>query len=299
MTLLDSILISYAGFIARQLAAQKVLFVTVIPNETLPASFRTTLRLVGDEMIDLTREEIRERIEEHFPADPNIETEVLVVQGSPMEKLVGLANQYNIDLLLLGRKRELRGSGVISNGILRYVNCSVLLVPEHVKKKLLNILLCNDFSQFSKRAMDATLYFAARHPEDISIYSQHVIAWEEPASDSDEDEAFMAAARELALHQYNDFVRQFELSEFHLTPVFSLNKHREIAEIIHKTAQQKQADLVVVGSRGRSMQYPIMMGSLTEKLSRELVNIPLLVIKGQGDSMERWNYSESLALNRG
>ena len=102
MTLLDSILISYAGFIARQLHAQKVLFVTVIPNETLPASFRTTLRLVGDEMVELTREEIKERIQEHFPADPQIETEVHVVQGSPMEKLIGLANQYNIDLLMLG-----------------------------------------------------------------------------------------------------------------------------------------------------------------------------------------------------
>ena len=188
---------------------------------------------------------------------------------------------------------------MISNGILRYVNCTVLLVPEHVKKKLWNILLCNDFSVFSKRAMDATLYFAAQHAEDISIYSQHVIPWEEPAASTEEDDALMAAARELALHQYNDFIRQFDLGEFHVTPVFSLNNHREIAEIIHKTAQQKQADLVVVGSRGRSMQYPIMMGSLTEKLSRELVNIPLLVIKGQGDSQERWNYNESLAFNRG
>lgn len=298
LTLLDSILISYAGFLTRQLVPEKILFVTVIPEEVFPSSFKSALRVVEDEMLELTKEEIQEKIEEHFPRDLDVDVEIQVVKGSPMDKLVGLAYERHIDILILGRKKELKGSGVLANGILRYVNCSVLLVPEMVKRRLSNILLCNDFSAFSKRAMDAAMRMAYSNPEEISIYSQHVIPVETATDGSvnEEDHAMHEALREVAMNQYNAFIDQFELGDIHVTPVFSLNKEHTIAETIHRTARQKQADLVVIGSRGRSLSTPFMMGSLTEKLSKKMSNIPLLVIKGQGNMPEDWSYKDAVAL---
>ena len=68
-----------------------------------------------------------------------------VKKGQRTKNLMKLIDDKDIDLIMLGRKNEKLGGGLLIRQMARRAACSLLIVPEKVQNKVERILVPVDF----------------------------------------------------------------------------------------------------------------------------------------------------------
>ncbi len=81
-----------------------------------------------------------------FGEAPKAEIACEVIEGSPLAQLTHWAKVKKIDLILVGKKHTLKGTGVVPGKLARTCRTSVLFVPEKVPEQLRRILVPVNFS---------------------------------------------------------------------------------------------------------------------------------------------------------
>jgi nucleotide-binding universal stress UspA family protein len=123
--------LKYATALARDSGATMV----ILHVEELPTPY------AGGEMLlpqpEYPNPEIRRMLEAVVPADKNVKFEHHLVLGTPAEDIVRVANEKNVDLIVIGThgrtglKRVLMGS--VAEAVMRRAGCPVLTLKEHDK----------------------------------------------------------------------------------------------------------------------------------------------------------------------
>lgn len=285
LTLMDRGIIQYAGFLSKILKPDKVIFVHVVRPVDYEKSEKNDI-IVQHELqrkkISALKKDLYEDIEYNFPNVENYDFDCLVLEGTPVDEILSLARKKNIDLILLGKKKELRGNGVVNEQLTRKIPCSVWFLPERHKLKLNEIFVCNDFSTFSKLGLLAAIELA-KNNTNATIFSQHVIAGRPAKKVSVEKDQAAADEvqnlKEKATEQYNKFLSSIDNHAVHISPLFNVDSQAAPHVVLTEMAKKKRADLIVIGSRSRSSNQPKIIGSVTEKLLRENTEVPMLVVK--------------------
>ena len=70
-----------------------------------------------------------------------------------------------------------------------------------------------------------------------------------------------------------------ELGDTKFEHTFALDDDPHPADKIYKTASEKGADLIILGSKGRTSAAAFLIGSVAEKLVYESGDIPLFLVK--------------------
>src|SRR5690606_12658518 len=88
-----------------------------------------------------------------FPSE--VTYEVDAKEGGTLDKILRVSKVKDIDLIIMGRKKDLEGSGTLAKRIALRSSCSVLFLPESLKtgdyKKL---FVPVDFSSYSLLALE-------------------------------------------------------------------------------------------------------------------------------------------------
>ncbi len=266
LSMLDQTILKCSALLKRYYPKMNISFTHIIPDTVLPDMDIPEIKAISRQQLEVINEELKEEIESYFGKDENYKLSIKT--GNPFLQIIDLAIHQNTDLLLMGKKHDLRGSGILPQELIRFSPTHLLFVPEKSHCEMSEIIVCNDFSEYSAMAMESALALARKDPEEITITSLHV-------SHTHDDEY----ATQEVIEKYNKFIERFDLENIHVNPKFLTTKNPNIAPVITRFVHQRKANMVITGSRGLSAHEGQILGSLTERLVRGSLRALLLVIK--------------------
>lgn len=200
------------------------------------------------------------------------ETEVLVDVGSPIDCVLKRVRETKADLLVLGVTGSSMiptGAGTLATKCLRKVPVNVMLVHERQTGPFCRIVACVDFSEQSREAVTQALRVAKQ--EDAEVHFLHVFtgSWGRYALVPDAwevDETQAAEYRRALELRLREFVGDPGKRPVHFAVTEAANHGHGIAEY----ARRVHADLVALGTKGRSNLGYVLLGSTVVRLLREI-----------------------------
>jgi nucleotide-binding universal stress UspA family protein len=245
---------------------------------TVVPSYEGDLDLTGVKDIHRTLmhtgEEILSRAKEIAEKERALIKTVLE-EGIPYEKLVDIAEAENAGIIVMGRRGKSRLErafiGSVTARVIGYGTRDVLVVPENASIGWKKIFLATDGSRHSESATEKAVNFAKAYGSELAVISVVDVPAEfyAEAPKAVEDlirkaKGFVAAVKEKA-----------EASGIKASTFIG---EGEAYEVITGTAAKEKADVIFMGSHGRTGFRKILMGSVTEKVIG-YAPCPVLVLK--------------------
>jgi nucleotide-binding universal stress UspA family protein len=283
LTEMDDILIRKTAVFVKFLGIEKCYFVHVAKNLEIPKNILEKypdLVAPTDESIEaMVQNKLREF---NFPED--IETEIFVEEGGhALETFLRWAKIKDVDLIIMGRKDSMPGHGVLADGVAKKSPCSVLLVQEKRPIKFpKKILIATDFSSHNHQIYE----FAERISDEVKAELVPVHLYEVPHGYSKTGKSyteFSEIMKENAKADFKKFVARHNHPELECEML--LNDGKNPGNLILEFATQIDADLILLGSRGRTSSAAILLGSTAEKLIHANKMLPMLIFKKKGETM--------------
>lgn len=281
LTAMDEILIQKTVKIAQVLEIEKIYFVHVAKNLALSEEFASSYPDVMAPQDESIEQDITKAVEKAGLPE-NIAFEVEAKEGNPMETVLKWARVKDVDLIIMGRKREKRGSGSLSKGTAQKSPCSVLFVSEDYEDKNFDHLMVPiDFSSYSVLSLEVAQGMT-NDPDTIKCY--HI--YEVPAGYTKTGKTFQEFSEIMlqnAKKDYQSFIKKHGLPAYEC--IFIQKSDRNRAKILMKAAKNDGVDFIIIGSRGRTNSASLLIGSVAEKLISLNNKIPMLVLKEKGENM--------------
>jgi hypothetical protein len=176
---------------------------------------------------------------------------VVSLSEEPYEDIVRHASRNNVDMIIMGThgktemKRLMMGS--VTALVIGHAPCNVLVLPLNAKVECKNVLIATDGSKYSDSAASEAIGIAKRCGSSLIVISV-------ASSDADLGSAI------------NNVNKVSKIAEEEGIKVKSVVAKGKPYEAIVETSKQKEVDLIVVGSHGRTGLTRLLMGSVTERV---------------------------------
>lgn len=177
-----------------------------------------------------------------------------------------------------GLKRLAMGSTTAR--VIGHAPCTVLVVPRTAQVAFKNIVVATDGSRYSSAAASEAIGIAKKNSSSLTVIS---VVPAELATPTDVD--FVVSQREHLAEKEMHSAEQNAKAVKEAAQKAGVNVQAFVmtgkpADAIIETARDKNADLIVVGSHGRTGLEKLLMGSVAERVI-VLANCAVLVVKGK------------------
>lgn len=275
---MDDILIGYSAFLTSVVKPDTITFFHTIESGPTTADIIEQFPEINskEEFEHIIRNELQEKINAHFK-DTSIEIRIVLKEGKPTDQIINIVRTLEPDLLLMGKKIGYLGEGVIPKRIIKYVPCSVLLIPENSRYSLKNILVPVDFSEQSAKSVATAKELLNGVKGEIT--AQHIYHYRAqffPYVLSEKEKKEIDRKVE---NQLNSFKNEHKLPddiEFKLT----LHRQGKIANSVYHQAVSDQSDLIIVASKAKNLTT-IIGHDFSDKMIDYSFGIPLLIQKNK------------------
>ena len=273
LSTLDQSLIKYSSFFADMIGVEKVYFVHNIKRYEISEMLENELENVDLE--ELITEELRETIEENFMSD--VEWDVLISDDPYTESLISyIVNKYQINLLMMGNKNNEKGSGIVAFKLLRTTRCLFLWVPEVAQNKIEKVWIGTDFSNSSKKCFPYAQFLKSK--QDFELEAVHVYSLPVHFSPYVNNSKIEPKMKEYVNKKFINFFKKIENSD-EITQTKIMGREVNIANRLKKEAYRNNVNLLMMADKGGNTFSNLSLGSVTEDLFTNELNIPLLIIK--------------------
>lgn len=270
---LDQSLIKYSSFFADMIGVEKVYFVHNIKRYEISEMLENELENVDLE--ELITEELRETIEENFTSE--VEWDVLISDDPYTESLISyIINKYQINLLMMGNKNNEKGSGIVGFKLLRTTRCLFLWVPETAQNKIEKVWIGTDFSNSSKKCFPYAQFLKSK--QDFKLEAVHVYSLPVHFSPYVNDSKIEPKMKEYVNKKFINFFKKIENSD-DITQTKIMGREVNVANRLKKEAYRNNVNLLMMADKGGNTFSNLSLGSVTEDLFTNELNIPLLIIK--------------------
>jgi nucleotide-binding universal stress UspA family protein len=220
----------------------------------------------------------------HFNFPSTIEIEIFAEEGEDqMEIFMRWALIKDVDLIIMGRKETLKGNGSLAKGIAKKAPCSILMLqekrPAGLPKK---IMVPTDFSDHTEMIYE----FSERICKDLHAELVPVHIYQVPHGYSKTGKTFEEFSEIMKENANKDF-KKFLHKNNHLDLDchFVLNESEDEGKLLLEEANKIGADMILLGSRGRTKSAAILLGSVAEKLVMVNNVLPMLIFKKKGETV--------------
>ncbi|RJQ39026.1 MAG: universal stress protein [Nitrospiraceae bacterium] len=228
---------------------------------------------IAPQLVEKAEKEARNNLEsiKARAEKEGVQCEIIAHQGEePYRYIVEEAEKNKADMIIMGRrgrrglKRLMMGSETART--IGHAPCNVLVVPRAAKLEFKNILVATDGSRYSNAAAAEALGIAKRCGSGLIVIS---VVPSESSSPFDivhsEMQKGLIADEELKAAEDN--IRKVkDPAEKEGIKTIGLVYSGRPYEAIIEAAKEKKADLIVVGSHGRTALARLLMGSVTERV---------------------------------
>ncbi len=241
-----------------------IILIHVLPDGIDNNKVKTLIKKAAETQLN----EIKERIDKE-----GIVTDTPILKfGNHFDKIIQVSNKENVNLIIVGSgekpKKDVFKLGTTAEKLVRRSDKPVLVIKKGSNFKKINKIICPvDFSEESTLALSSSINIARRYdaklivlgilePSKLGFKGLH-LKWDDiDASNLVDFEKEMAS-----------FLEKFNLVDVNYKSVI---KSGDPAKKILKTIQKRNIDLLVMGSSGKSNFHRMIMGSVTEKVIREV-----------------------------
>lgn len=206
------------------------------------------------QVIEKAEKEAREHLEsiKARASKEGVDCEIVVHRGDePYQNIADDAAKNKVSMIIVGThgrtglKRLMMGS--VTAKVIGHAPCNVLVVPLNAKIECKNILMATDGSKYSEAAASQALGIAKRCEGSLTVIS--------------------VASSDAEILSAEDYVKEVsELAKKEGIETDGLAVKGKPYEAIIETSKKKCADLIVVGSHGRTGLERLLMGSVTERV---------------------------------
>ncbi len=275
----DEALLNYAAKVADLAQSEKIYVVHVAESLDLPEEVKKEYPSMLGPTDEFIVADIEEKAQSYLKATEKTTIDISVPHGNPLDELLRLVTQKDIDLIITGRRPEVRESGTLAEKLTRKAPCSVLTVPCCTTGDFHNILLPVDFSEHARYAVDvATAWAKAAGAKSINVINVYRVPMGFYKTGKSYDQ-FAEIMKNNARKEYDTFIQDIDLRGITLTPNFILND--SVSKGILETLDDHNVDLLVMASRGRSDGIASLLGTTTERVLSK-TDTPLLAVKEKG-----------------
>lgn len=222
------------------------------------------------------RDDVRAQVDELLGRYPDLAVETAVVLGQPGDTLVGLGPSSSMIVVGASGAGAARTAvlGSVAHDVARTAPCPVVLVPEvEIVEEISAIVVGVDGSPSSERAVEWAIDEADLHGAELRV----VHAWEYPyspiAGDDRQAREITEIDADLVLQQAVAAARERGASAVTGSTV-------EGGAAAALTAAAEDAQLLVVGSRGRGGFRSLLFGSVAHAVARH-ASCPVVVLRDE------------------
>ena len=287
---IDEMLVAYASMMCPIVGAESISFIHVAKSLDIPAEIRERfpgLLPLGDETI---KKRIKSSLETSLGKWVKANTRIVLEEGNPTQKIAQYVKENDIDLVIVGRKLELSGTGILPQKLVRFVPCNVLFVPENNPSKISTIMVPVDFSDQSAKALLRAINIAKSNDIEVVFHNVYTV----PVGYSRTGKSYEEFAEIMERHAERDFtkfIKKFDLEDIRNRCIYTLDNHSRPADKIYHVALKEEVSMIVVGAKGKTGAATMLLGSVTEQLANYNSQIPLFIVK---DKTETLNFFEAL-----
>lgn len=284
LTEMDDQLIRYVNFLEQIFNLEMVYFVHVARDLKLPERIRKKYPNVMAPVDESIERDIESKVKLLYQPQEGTEYKIEIKQGDAIKELMNWSEIKNVDVMVMGRKIEMEGSGVLPGKIARTILCSLLFVPEGFTPRLNKVLVSLDFSNTSGLALDAALSMKESANFEIIIHNAYSVPSGYHTTGKSYEE-FKEIMHHNALEDAHEFVEKRELSKDDFTFHLKFDEEDDPGERAYECATELGADMIIMASRGRTGLASILLGSVAEKMVLYDSNIPLMIIKNKNENL--------------
>lgn len=284
LTEMDENLFRFASVFLRHLDVETVYLVHVARNLELPEDLLDKYPDLMAPLDESITGSIKSKAKDHFKG-AKFEIKVEVKEGHPVDTIMRWTDIKNIDLMIMGRKKELKGSGVIPGKLVNISNCSILFVPENPPKSIKKIMVPVDFSKNAAHALTHGYNISTKSQAEIVVQNTYSVPSGYHKTGKSFDE-FADIMKDHAQKDFEKFLKENDIEKGRIKCLLTLEKEYDTAKTTYLAAKKEKADLLIMGSKGRTKAASFLLGSKSDKMTRQADDIPLLVVKNKRDNMD-------------
>ncbi|KKK66103.1 hypothetical protein LCGC14_2967460 [marine sediment metagenome] len=208
--------------------------------------------------------------------------------GKPFLEVIQVAKEKDVDIIAIGTHgragvdRIILGS--VAERVVRKAHCPVMVVRSRKYIGFKRIIVPIDFSDCSRIALEYAAATARAHRSKLTILHVYEESFIEPyvraANTEEEAQEIIRGIEQVNEGKYDEFLKKIDLGGVEYDKL--LRKGIPSNEIV-ETAREQQAQLIVVGTHGRSGIKHMLIGSDAEEVVR---NAPcdIVVVKPEKSS---------------
>jgi nucleotide-binding universal stress UspA family protein len=229
----------------------------------LVIEFNAEFFALAPQLLEKIEEDAKAHMEglKNRAAKENVACETIVREGEePYKLIIEEADNKKADLIVMGRRGKTGLMRVLMGNVTaRVIGSSkrdVLVVPRAAVINWKNIVVATDGSKYSEAAARKALALSKGCCEMGAVFAVAVLR---KSATEDRVKISEDSLNEIKAHaeKYNIKVE---------TSLIKEQPHESIHETIIEYAKGKNADIIVMGSRGRTALQRLLMGSVTERV---------------------------------
>lgn len=283
---MDERLIGYSRFWSTLLGAEEIIFVHIRKEEEAWDDIDNTLftKLINEErkQDDIWKQSIQEEI-----LDFHIPTKVVVGHGSSFDKILEYCAEWDIDLVIAGKKQSIRSTGSMTEDFSKKLPASFLYIPETAVNRCEKVMISTDFSEYS----DIALSFAQELKlvdENIELFPAHI--YRVPTGYHYIGMEFDRFEEDIVKSAESHMAKQIKRTGVKIEDsLFKRRANRSVAEHMQLLAQEIQSDLIIVGAKGATPAAYALLGSTAAQMQSYMGRAPLLILKKKGETYDLFN----------
>jgi len=281
---MDIFVVKYASMIAKIFEIDAIYFLNVTTSLELPEEIQEKYGNVIAPVDETLIKEMELVINENFVKPENCDVHMTVLAGTVTDEILKFAKVKVVDLMLLGRKEKLSGSGLNSRKIAKGTASSIIFVPEDTTYELNKVLISIDYSEHSQMAFEIGIDIQKKSGAQLLSNNVYRVPVGYAKSGKSYEE-FSNIMLENTKEQCDKFFKKLNLDNVSYEHTYALDDDPHPADKIYKTGTELGVDMIILGSKGRSSGAAFLIGSVAEKLLMEDRDIPLFLVKKGKENM--------------
>lgn len=235
----------------------------------------------------ITPESLRKLIDQHLAGHGGEQIIGSVVEGEPLVEILRYGNEKEIDLIVVGRwtdgQEHHKTDAVLARRVTRKATCSVLVLPPKPRERVARIVVPVRDSECSANALEVAIEVAAHYQAELvclNVFAVHG-GYRSVGTTLEEHERLL---RESAEKECVNLLSRVDKKGVSFMTQCVPDLHGHPVAVIRDRADALNADLIVIGARGRSGAAGVLLGAVTEDLIRTS-EVPLLAVKRKGECL--------------
>ncbi|MDM1395684.1 universal stress protein [Myroides odoratimimus] len=273
LSTMDQYLLQYMQVLDQILDINRVTYVHNLKVGELPKE------LLKPESIVVIKEKIKNKLTQYFTeAGVSYDFEILVTVESYTEiAFMNIAKKSSYDLMVLGNKQELEGTGALADKLVRIFPSALLLVPDTFKVPITTVIDAIDFSRYTNDIMMWADRFKnnskGQKIEHSAVHISKSYMGFYPTMTNRELEKVTKDDIKEKQEKWNKKYATY--SDIDIVPA----GERNISASLIAYARSKKADMLILGVKGTTGFKEIFLGSVANHLLHRNTNTCLLFVK--------------------